>query len=85
METEPACPAIHGIDWVNILKKLPLIHKYACVLEAGAVFQSRNVPTQQAGSASLQTADEDVFAILIVISHNDSFMPPRFSLILSRA
>ena len=74
IESEPASPTMVTIDRENILKKLPLVLEYTCILEPSAVFQSCDVAPEHTRSAALEAADEDVFAIiLIVISHNDSF------------
>ena len=54
------------IEWIDILKMFPLIDRYGGadvegrILEAGALLQSSNIATKQAGSASVQTANKHV-------------------------
>ena len=57
------------IEWIDILKMFPLIDRYGGadvegrILEAGALLQSSNIATKQAGSASVQTAHKDVLVV----------------------
>jgi hypothetical protein len=79
IESEPASSTEFRIDWVNILEELPFIHKYAGILEAGAVFQPPNIAAEEAGSASLQTAHEDILVVIpIVPLHSSIFFLPVF-------
>ena len=52
-KSESPSSTIFGIDRVDILQKLPLVHVCTGVLKPGAVFQSRNIATEHAGAASV--------------------------------
>src|SRR6266487_2872286 len=73
IESIPASPAIRAIGWVNILEVLSLILEYARILEVSAVFQSRNVAAENAGSASLQTTHKNILIVFAVIFHRRIF------------
>ena len=69
IEPKPARAPTFKIEWINILKMLPLIDWYGCadiergILEGSAILQSSNIATQHAGSASVQTAHKDVLVV----------------------
>src|SRR5437762_11659491 len=75
VEAERAHTTIFPVGRVNILEVLPLILEHACILEARAVFQSCNIASKHAGSASMQTAHEYILVVTrIVVWHNRSFI-----------
>ena len=79
IKTEPADATIFSRDWINILKALSLVHEYACVFKAGAVFKSGNITAEHACSASVQTTHEHILTFTFAaVLHNPIFASSIF-------
>lgn len=63
-KAKSADAAINIIRRINILEKLPLVLKHACVFKPGAVVQFSNRLGEDSGPASVQTAQEYILHLV---------------------